>query len=202
MAALTTQPTNPQFLSPLGFDFRIRKLPNVNYFVQSVNLPGVQLGEANLPTPFINVPIPGDHMAFGDLVLAFRVDENMENYVEIFNWIQYLGFPESFNQSKQLYGQEGLKGLTGPQDVQRTGRSLGEGSTSDATLTVLNSASNPNMSINFEDAFPTSLTDLQFNASATDVEFIEASATFKFRIFKIFTIASTGNANTSVRITG
>ena len=72
MAVLTTQPTNPQFLSPLGFDFRIRKLPTVNYFVQSVNLPGVQLGEAQIPTPFITVPIPGDHMSFGDLIVTFR----------------------------------------------------------------------------------------------------------------------------------
>ena len=202
MAALNTQPTNPQFLSPLGFDFRIRKLPNVNYFIQSVSLPGVQLGEANLPTPFINVPIPGDHMTFGDLVLAFRVDENMENYVELFNWIQYLGFPESFNQSKQLHNQEGLKGLTGPQDVQRTGRSLGEGATSDCTLTVLNSASNPNMSIDFLDAFPTSMTDLLFDVRATDVEYVEAAATFRFRMYKISTVSSSGNANTSVRIAG
>ena len=202
MAALTTQPTNPQFLSPLGFDFRIRKLPNVNYFVQSINLPGVQLGEALLATPFIAVPIPGDHMTFGDLVLTFRVDENMENYIELFNWIQYLGFPEGFNQSKQVYNREGLKGLSGPQDVQRTGRTLGEGATSDCTLTVLNSASNPNMSINFEDAFPVSITDLQFDTRATDVDFLEVSATFKFRIFKIFSLTGSGHANTSVRITG
>ena len=202
MAVLTTQPTNPQFLSPLGFDFRIRKLPTVNYFVQSINLPGVNLGETVQPNPFIAVPIPGDHMTFGDLIVTFRVDENLENYVELFNWIQYLGFPESFNQSQEVYDKTGLQSLTGLRNVQRTQRTLGEGARSDATLTVLNSASNPNISINFEDAFPISLTDLQFNTAATDVEFIEASATFKFRMFKIFNIDSTGNANTSVRITG
>ena len=202
MAVLTTQPTNPQFLSPLGFDFRFRKLPSVNYFVQSINLPGVQLGEAIFPTPFINIPIPGDHMTFGDLMLTFRVDENMENYIELFNWVQYLGFPESFNQAKELYDSTGLQSLTGARDVQRTKRTLGEGATSDATLTVLNSASNPNMSINFEDAFPTSISDLQFDTRATDVDFIEASASFRFRMFRISTISGSGNANTSVRITG
>ena len=202
MAALTTQPTNPQFLSPLGFDFRIRKLPNVNYFVQSINLPGVQLGEAVLPTPFIAIPIPGDHMTFGELTVTFRVDENMENYIEVFNWLQYLGFPESFNQSKELYDQAGLTGLSGPQDVQRTGRALGEGPTSDCTLTVLNSASNPNISIDFQDAFPTSISDLQFDTRMADVEFLEATANFRFRQFKIFKISGSGNANTSVGITG
>jgi hypothetical protein len=202
MAALTTQPTNPQFLSPLGFDFRIKKLPNVNYFVQAVNLPGVQLGEAVLPTPFIAVPIPGDHMLFGDLTITFRIDENMDNYVEVFNWIQYLGFPESFNQSKELYEKDGMKGLTGLRNVQRTQRSLGDGGISDATLTVLNSASNPNISIDFQDAFPTALSDLQFDTRMADVEFLEATASFRFRQFKIFKIASSGHANTSVRITG
>ena len=202
MAVLTNQPDNPQFLSPLGFNFGIRKLPNVNYFVQAVNLPGVNLGEAELPTPFIHVPLPGDHMRFGDLILTFRVDENMANYIELFNWIQYLGFPESFNQSKEIYDKDGLQGLTGLRNVQRTQRSLGEGARSDATLTVLNSASNPNMSVIFEDAFPISITDLMFDVRATDVEFIEASATFKFRQFKIFTLTGGGHANTSVRITG
>ena len=202
MAALTTQPSNPQFLSPVGFDFRIRKLPNVNYFVQSVNIPGVQLGETEFPSPFISIPIQGDHMRFGDLQISFKVDENMENFIELFNWIQYIGFPESFNQSKQVYNKEGTKGLSGPQDVQRTGRSLGEGATSDCTLTVLNSASNPNMSIDFLDAFPTSMTDLLFDVRATDVEYVEAAATFRFRMYKISTVSSSGNANTSVGIAG
>ncbi|NMJ87327.1 MAG: hypothetical protein EX285_05755 [Thaumarchaeota archaeon] len=141
-------------------------------------------------------------MTFGELAVTFRVDENMENYVEVFNWLQYLGFPESFNQSKQLYDQEGLKGLSGPQDVQRTGRTLGEGPTSDCTLTVLNSASKPNISIDFQDAFPTSISDLQFDTRMADVEFLEATANFRFRQFKIFKISGSGNANTSVRIAG
>ena len=58
MSVLSNQPSNPQFLSPVGFNFSIRKLPNVNYFAQSINLPGVQLGETILPTPFIAVPLP------------------------------------------------------------------------------------------------------------------------------------------------
>ena len=62
----------------------------------------------------------------------------MDNYIELFNWIQYLGFPESWNQSKQVYDQPGSDSLTGMRNVQRTQRSLGEGGTSDATLNTDN----------------------------------------------------------------
>jgi|TARA_R110000744_G_scaffold375616_1_gene489203 hypothetical protein len=202
MAILDTQPTNPQFLSPLGFNFQIRKLPNVNYFAQSVNLPSVTVGNAELPTPFKRVPIPGDEMTLGDLSVTFKVDEDMNNYIEIFNWLQYISFPESFTQSKEVYGKDGMKGLTGLKNVQRTGRSLGEGSVSDATLTVLSSASKPNLSITYQDCFPTSLSDLVFDTRQTDVDYIEASATFRFKFFNIDKISSSGNSNTAVRING
>ena len=85
MAVLQDQPTNPQFLSPVGFNFNIRKLPNTNYFVQAANLPGVQLGETPLATPFHQIPTPGDRVTYGELAITFKVDENMENYIELYN---------------------------------------------------------------------------------------------------------------------
>ena len=78
MAVLNNQPTNPQFLSPVGFNFNIRKLPNTNYFVQAANLPGVQLGETPLATPFHQIPTPGDRVTYGELAITFKVDENMK----------------------------------------------------------------------------------------------------------------------------
>ena len=202
MAILSTQPTNPQFLSPVGFNFTIKKLPNVNYFAQSVNLPGVQVGNADLATPFKRIPIPGDEMTLGDLSVTFKVDEDMENYIEIYNWLQYISFPESFAQSKEVYGNDGMKGLTGLRNVQRTGRSLGEGSVSDATLSVLNSASKPNLSITYQDVFPTSLSDVVFDSRQADIDYIEATATFRLKFFNIDKISSSGNSNTAVRMNG
>ena len=199
MAAITNQPDNPQFLSPVGFNFIIRKLPNVNYFVQAVNMPGVQLGETPLNTPFHIIPTPGDHITYGEMAVTFKVDEDMKNYIELYNWMQYLGFPEGFNQAKQVYEKDGLGGLTGLRDVQRTGRSLGEGSISDAVITVLNSASKPNLSITLQDCFPTSLTDVVFDTRNTDIDYVEATATFRVNFFRIESITSAGNSNTSVR---
>jgi len=202
MAALSNQPTNPQFLSPVGFNFNIRKLPNTNYFVQAANLPGVQLGETILPTPFHSVQIPGDRITYGEFAITFKVDENMENYIELYNWMQYLGFPQGFHQSKELYEKDGMKELTGLRNVQRTERSLGEGGVSDATLTVLNSASQPNMSVTFEDCFPTSLSDIQFDVRSSDIDYVEAQCSFRFKLYQIYRTGSSGVSNTSVGITG
>ena len=136
------------------------------------------------------------------MAVTFKVDEDMKNYIELYNWIQYLGFPEGFNQAKQVYEQDGLRGLTGVRNVQRTKRSLGEGGVSDASLTVLNSASQPNLTVTFEDCFPTSLSDMQFDARSNDIEYIEAQVSFRFKLYHIYRLGSSGLANTSVRING
>ena len=133
--ALRDQPDNTQFLSPLGFNFSIKKLPNTNYFVQAVNVPTVQMGDAVLPTPFVNIPTIGDRMAFAEFQLSFKVDEDMKNYIELFDWMVQLGFPEDFAQSKNIY------------EKQRSVDFLADGPYSDATVTILNSAMQPNVEV-------------------------------------------------------
>lgn len=172
MAITNTEPTNKNFLSPLGFKFTIKKTPNVNYFVQAVNLPNVNLGETSFPTPFKRIPIAGDHIEYGDLAITFKVDESMNNYLELFNWIKAIGFPDNFDQHKAV-------------DPKFVPAFSGDGIYSDATLTILSSAMNPVNQIIFLDAFPIALTDFNFDSRNVDVEYVEATATFKFRTFQI-----------------
>lgn len=172
MAITNTEPTNKNFLSPLGFKFSIKKTPNVNFFVQSVNMPNVNLGEAVFPTPFRRIPIAGDHIEYGDLIISFKVDENLSNYLELFNWIKAIGFPDNFDQHKAV-------------DPKFVAAGTGTGIYSDATLTILSSAMNPINQVTFLDAFPVALTDFNFDSRNTDVEYVEATATFKFRTFQI-----------------
>lgn len=161
-----TQPLNKNFLSQLGFQFSIKKLPAVNFFVQSVNLPGIEMGNPYQDTPFINIPIPGDHVKYNDLTVTFKVDEDMNNYIQVSDWILGLGFPDSFDQYKSL-----------KEKSQLSGDSL----LSDASLIITTSARNPSIEVQFLDAFPRSLTDLVFTTSDNNVEFLSATATFKYR---------------------
>jgi hypothetical protein len=77
---MATQPQNLNFLSPLGAKFEIKRLPTINFFVQAVSLPSVSMGEVEVPTPFTKLRKPGDQLMFGDLVLQYRVDEDLEHF--------------------------------------------------------------------------------------------------------------------------
>jgi hypothetical protein len=151
-----TETNNKNFLSPLGYMFKVNRTPNTNFFVTQVILPGVNVGNIEYPTPFKRIAVAGDKMEFNDLLVTFKVDEDMNNYLELFEWIRSYGTPESFEQYKGV-------------------------PYSDATLTVLNSFSRPNLEFTFQDLFPVNLTDLQFSSNSTDVEYIECSVTFKYR---------------------
>jgi len=81
--------TNKNFLSPTGFQFKIdsTQYSNVEYFCTAVTLPDLSLGESTSPYKGSNLAFTGDRIAFGDLSIRFNVTENMENYVEMFNWM-------------------------------------------------------------------------------------------------------------------
>ena len=171
--ALNNQPDNTQFLSPLGFNFGIQKLPNTNYFVQAVNVPSIQAGDTTMPTPFVNLPTIGDRITYSEFQLSFKVDEDMTNYIELYDWMLQLGFPEDFEQAKNIYRKQNNVDF------------MADGPYSDATLTILNSAMNPNLSVIFEDCYPIALSDLQFTTTSGSVDYIECQATFRYKLFRI-----------------
>jgi len=179
VSTISNQPANQNFLSPLGFKFTINKTPSINYFVQNVTLPNLTLGQSNVPSPFIRIPLAGDHLEFGDLSVTFKVDENLDNYLEIFDWMIAMGFPDEFDEFKAIDERRGgvITGLTD--------RMTGHGIYSDATLTILSSAMNPLHQITFIEAFPTSLSEIPFSSTESDVVHASATVTFAFRRFKI-----------------
>jgi len=174
MSALSTQPSNLNFLSPLKFTFIVNKLPNVNFFVQSVLLPAVSLNAAEVQTPFVKIPLAGDHIDFTEFQIGFRVDENMESYRELFYWIQALGFPESFDQYKDLADEDRRVNPNGDKEIL-----------SDGTLIIHNSNTNANIRVKFTGLFPSTLSELAFDLRAGDISYIECVASFRYEKFEI-----------------
>jgi hypothetical protein len=170
MAQINEQPANINFLSPLGFRFKLKRAPNLNFFVTDVNLPQLSLNTVELPTPFKVVSLPGSKIDFGDFNLTFKMDEDMSTYFEIYNWLIAIGFPEDFNQYKGLKSAQ--KGT--PNQL-----------VSDATLTIMTSDMVPNIEVTFEDLFPTSIGDINFTTSDNDVNYISATVSFKYKIFHV-----------------
>ena len=56
---------------------------------------------------------------------------------------------------------------------------------SDARLLILNSNYNVISNINFFNIFPTSLTTLEFDSSATDITYLTADVNFKYTLYEI-----------------
>lgn len=166
-------PNNVNPLSPNGFQFNISKLPEVNFFCQQVNLPGILLGAPEMGTPFSIQPIPGDTLTYDTLQLQFLVDEEMTNYMAIYNWIVALGFPQSYDQYVNFVSAD-QRNITN--ELMRN--------YSDGVLQILNSSNNVAKTIQFRDMFPTAIESLTLASTNTDVNYLIGSATFKFAYYE------------------
>ena len=100
IGAIASQPENQNFLSPVGFRFGIRKMPHVNWFLQSVNIPGITMGEASQPTPFIDAAQPGEKLTYEERVAKVVrgvdnvIGKNVEQYEACWDKIlQYCNDP-------------------------------------------------------------------------------------------------------------
>ena len=96
--AIRGQPDNIDYASPTQFQLTINQLPEVQFFVNSLTLPGVNMGETVIPTPLKQIPTMGDEITFENLTLSFLVNETFDNYMEIHNWLMAIGFPQSNSQ--------------------------------------------------------------------------------------------------------
>ena len=189
-------PDKQDYASPVQFRFKCTKLPLVEFFVQSVNLPGINLGSAQQTNPLYDIPLPGDKITYASLDLSFVVDENLNNSKEIHDWILGLGFPSNHTQFQELQtaGSDRFPGST--RSTAATGTNvpqpLNEGGIySDATLTVLNSKNIAKTEIRFENLYPTSLGSLNYDVRATDVDYINASVSFNYMNYDIVQISTT-----------
>jgi hypothetical protein len=161
---------NQSFLSPTEFRFTITRLPYTQFFVQSANIPGVQMdGESNFPTPFKTLHRHGDKMTYNNLTVTVRVDENMKVFKEIVDWIEGLTSPESFSQHDALNRSD-------------------DGLYSDATLTLFTNSKNPNIELQFKDVFPVSIGDIQMDLAQGTIEYATATIEFATNGYKIKTL--------------
>ena len=174
------QIANRNYMSPVGFKLILTKTPKVDFLCQSANIPQISMGTAVQPSYLKDIAVPGDKVLYDDLTVSFLVDEKMENYLSIYKWMTGLGYPENVGQFRQLRKD----------DIRTNASASDDGDPryfefSDATLQILNSNYRPSVLVNFKDAFPVSLSTLEFDVSQRDYNFFTASVTFKYTIFDI-----------------
>jgi len=154
MATLTT---NKNFLSPVGFQFKIdfTKYPNLEYFAVAATLPGISISAVDSPYRGVNLAFTGDRLSFEDLALRVNITENMENYIETFDWLHNLAQTNNAEEFK-----------------------------CDATLLILSSHNNVTKEIKFKDVFPTNITPVEFDAQVDGVEYAQMDITFAYTNFE------------------
>ena len=166
------QINNRNFLAPVGFKFTLSKNPKIPFFCNSARIPEISLGSAIQPTYLKDLDVPGDKLSYGDFTLRFLVDENMENYMAVHNWMTGLGFSETTQQFRDLITND-----DGVRDLKEQ--------FSDGSLHILNSNFRDVAIVKFRDLYPTYLTSLDFQASDTDIRYFTAEVTFKYTIYNV-----------------
>lgn len=154
------QPTNRNYLIPVGFRLKLELFEGVDFFCQRANLPDITMPFTEVPTRFRSFPIaPGGGVSYGDLNLTFIIDEDLKNYLSIHKWIRKNGGSEEHNSTELEYSK--------------------------GQLMIVTSNYNPAFFIDYENLFPISLTPISFDATVNDIEYFTAEATFKFTNYTI-----------------
>ena len=148
------------------------KYPKIDFYSNSARIPEISLAVASQPSYLKDIDVPGEKLTYGDLNIKFLVDENMENYIALYNWLTGLGFPETAEQYENLTTRD-----DGVRDSKEA--------FSDGTLRILNSNLREVAKVKFLDLFPVSLSSIDFDATATDIEYFTAEASFKYTVYKL-----------------
>lgn len=166
MSSLTD---NVNLFQPSGFKVIIdrKNYGNLEFFAQTVNHPGVNVGPAPaMVSRLESVPLAGDTLTFGELSLTILLDEDLNAYMEMFNWMVRLVNENQRSQSEALISGE----LPTNCDIK---------------VVALTSHNNSNKIITYRDAIPVSIGDINFEASTGDVQYTTIPVSFRFTYFEI-----------------
>ncbi len=182
MANLTE---NFNYLQPTSFKLVLDRTnyPNLEFFCQTVTHPGMLMSAAEVPFRKIQaIPFPGDKLTFNELSANIIVDEEMQGYAEMYNWMRRL-----LDTDMQA---PTLRSRTNPPHF------------ADITLHILNSTNNLSKQIRYLDCIPTSLGDIQFESTSSGDTYITFGASFRFSYFELKNVnTTTGSITDSFTVT-
>ena len=163
LSPINRQPTSTNYLYQTFYKFQMRRLPKVNYFMQKVSLPDFASGgPIEQPTRFVPVKHPSKNVSFDNLTIEFLVDENLENWRELYDWMRTIYLVDDYKNFES-----------------ETSTHFTEGS-----ILLLNSAMNVNKEIRFHNLLPISLSGIDFDSTDTDLSPRIATATFAFDFYE------------------
>lgn len=169
MSVLNRTPENTNLLQPTKFLLTFDRIPDVTYFCQEANIPGVSLPAIVVPSPGMDYHLAGNKLSFSLFNIKFLVDEKVESWKNIFEWLYSIASP---------HGTEERDVLTRLQTQYQFDTFKNY---SDATLTVLSNLNNPILRVKLVGLFPISLSDINFDTTLSADNIITADATFSVK---------------------
>jgi hypothetical protein len=164
MTAIKNSPRNLNMLAQNNFLYQIERCPGVAYFSRNVELPGMTLTHARENTPFATIPVSGDNISFGTLSITFLVDEDLNNYFSIVDWLYGLAGPVDFVQRQKFIEEKGKPH-------------------SEITLLIMDQQKKTHYSVRYSDCLPTSISNLSLVTDNTTTEYQTATATFVYSYY-------------------
>lgn len=167
MPASDVNPVSLNLQSPTNFKFALRRAPSLSYWCQTFDVPGISCPPARSPSPSLSVPFLGDHLVFEPLHLTFKVDDDLQNWLEMFNWMNAINDPAGDAITYNI--------LNNNPDY------LGFGLRSPLQVFQLDSQKQATLVYHFDDAFPISLSGPKFDSqNGNDFGYITSSVTFSY----------------------
>jgi hypothetical protein len=188
--ALARQPTTFDYSQSNQFRIYLPIFPTAEWFVVRANIPGVTLGQAIQPTPFSDISIAGDKIQYSDFSMTFIVDEKLQNYIEMYNWVKNIGFPFSRSEFNKLPRPDNINRASKTKPVLT---STGEAKVpvsdknlyTDIRLSILSSKNNPLVNVTIYEAFPISLSSIEYNQQESDTDYATCEVSFAYTWFDV-----------------
>jgi hypothetical protein len=144
-----------------------------------VNLPGISLTEIMRPTPFIDLYHPGEKAVYDTFNVTFLVNEDLQSWRELHDWIRGATFPTDFKEYVNL-GR-----LTNASYFQNLNNPKRPVVYTDGIMTIYSNKNNPRFRVKFNDIFPTYVGSLSFNVSDNAENIVTCDATFRFSYYDL-----------------
>ena len=172
--AQSRQPKTTNQLLPTSYKFVLGRAPHLTYFCQSLSLPTISLDPITQDSPFSDINLPGGKASFENLTINFVVDEKMANWLEIYEWMTSITPTDQLsirNESKKT-------GIVRPADRF-----------SDLSIVITTNQSNGQIVVDFKNAFPVSLGELEFTSIDSTADPIISNVSFVYDTYSVTTLS-------------
>jgi hypothetical protein len=170
MTALSRNPATTNNLLPNRFRFMLKRAPQVEFWVQEIELPGFSMESPEQPNPLVTIPHPGDHIAYETLGITMLLDEELANYREIHDWMRGLGTPYQLEEYAVLQDADPMADA---------------GVRSEITVFLLNGQQQPKWKFTYHGAFPIALGGFRVSSTDQSLGRVVCHAAFKYSHFDL-----------------